>query len=109
MKLIIAITHPDDADKLIDELVAKKYQVTKTDSFGGYLKEENATILIGTEDKKVDEVLEIIKKNCQSRQQFLTPAPPTLEPGETFIPEPVEVKVGGATVFILNVEKFEQI
>lgn len=109
MKLIIAITHPEDADKLIDELVAKKYQVTKMESSGGYLKEDNATILIGTEDKKVNKVLDLIKKNCQPRKQFLTPTPPISEPGETFIPEPVEIKIGGATVFVLNVEEFKQI
>ncbi len=109
MKLIIAICHSEDADKLTDELVAKKYQVTKVNSFGGYLKEANATLLIGTEEKKVDEVLKLIKKNCQSRQQFLTPTPPTIEPGETFIPESIEVRVGGAIVFVLDVEKFKQI
>lgn len=107
MKLVIAICHQEDAGPLVDELIAKKYPVTRLESEGGFLKEKNATILVGTD--KTSDVFKIIKKNCQSRTEYLTPNPPTTEPGETFLPEPVEVKVGGATVFVLEVEEFKQL
>jgi len=54
----------------------------------------------------VQDVLSIIKANCHTRTQFVNPLPPVMEPGELYMPNPVEVQVGGATVFILNVEQF---
>lgn len=106
MKLIIAICHREDVDDLVSELILKKYQVTRLESVGGFLKEKNATILVGT--NKVDQVLKIIKKNCKTHAEYITPSPPTTEPGEAFLPEPVKVQVGGATVFILEVKEFKQ-
>lgn len=52
---------------------------------------------------------EIIRDNCRERSRYLTPMPPMVEPGELLMPYPVEVQVGGATVFVLNVESFEKL
>ncbi len=76
---------------------------------GGFLKQGNATILVGVEDDQVDAVLELISANCHSRKQFVNPMPPIMEPGEFYMPYPVEVEVGGATVFVLPVERFERL
>jgi uncharacterized protein YaaQ len=75
---------------------------------GGFLREGNSTILIGVEDEQMDAVLSIIRENCQSRKQFVNPLPPIMEPGELYMPAPVEIEVGGATVFVLDVERFER-
>lgn len=109
MKLLIAIIHREDVDKLIETLTQKKYQATRIDSSGGFLKGKNATILLGVDDKKVSDVLKIIKQNCKSRTEYVSPAPPVVEPGEFFMPSSVEVKVGGATVFVLPIEKQERL
>lgn len=109
MKLIFAIVHKEDAGNLVDALIQEKYQVTKLDSTGGFLREKNATIMLGVDDKKVEDCLKVIKKNCQARTEYITPAPSGAEPGELFVPNPVEVKVGGATVFIVKVDDFKQI
>lgn len=109
MKLLIAIVHKEDSGNLVDVLIAEKYQVTKLDSVGGFLREKNVTIMLGLENKKVPDVLKIIKKNCRTRTEYITPAPQTTQPGELFVPNPVEVKVGGATVFILKIDEFKQI
>ena len=78
-------------------------------SSGGFLKEGNSTILVGVEDDRVDAVLKLISDNCHSRRQFVNPMPPIMEPGEFYMPYPVEVEVGGATVFVLPVERFERL
>ena len=54
-------------------------------------------------------VLEIVSANCHSRRQFVNPMPPIMEPGEFYMPYPVEVEVGGATVFVVPVERFERL
>jgi uncharacterized protein YaaQ len=66
-------------------------------------------VLLGVDDEVVEEVLGIIRENCHSRTQLVNPMPPILEPGEFFLPYPLEVEVGGATVFVLPVERFERL
>ena len=109
MKLLITIVHKEDIDKLVEALTQKKYQATRIDSSGGFLKGKNATIFLGVENKKVPDALKIIKQNCKSRTEYVSPAPPVVEPGEFFMPSSVKVKVGGATVFILPIEKQERL
>lgn len=105
MKLIVAIVQDQDAPTLIDELTEKEYRITKLASTGGFLKSGNTTLLIGVEDEKVDEVLDIIEATCKTRE-ITTSLLTVSMPGDTYIPYPLEVKVGGATIFILDVEKY---
>ena len=109
MKLVTAIVHSEDASTLVDALLEKEYRATRVNSSGGFLKQGNATILVGVEDDQVDAVLEIISASCHARKQFVNPMPPIMEPGEFFMPYPLEVEVGGATVFVLPVDRFERI
>jgi len=105
MKLIVSIVHSDDADQLIAALRDGGYSSTKISTTGGFLREGNATILVGTEEEKVPTVLDVIKNNCHTRIQYVNPLPPVMEPGELYMPNPVEVQVGGAVVFVLDVER----
>ncbi|HJT64600.1 MAG TPA: cyclic-di-AMP receptor [Candidatus Limnocylindria bacterium] len=109
MKLVAAIVHSEDAGALVEALLEKEYRATRLNSSGGFLKQGNATILIGVEDDQVDAVFELISANCHARKQFVNPMPPIMEPGEFYMPYPVEVEVGGATVFVLPVERFERL
>jgi uncharacterized protein YaaQ len=109
MKLVIAIIHSEDAGALVDALTEKEYRVTRLQSQGGFLKEGNASVLVGVEDARVDEVLGIIKETCHARTQFINPTPPIMEPGEFYMPYPVEVEFGGATVFVLSVDRYERL
>lgn len=106
MKLILAVVHRDDADKLIGALTAADYRATVISTTGGFLKEGNATIFMGVDEKEVDRILSIIRENCESRTQYVNPLPPVMEPGELYMPYPVEVQVGGATVFVLKVDRY---
>lgn len=108
MKLIIAIVQSDDAGGLSDALREANYQSTLVSSTGGFLREGNATIFAGVEDNQVERVLQIIKESCHTRTQFVNPMPPVMEPGELYMPPPVEVQVGGATVFVHHIERFEK-
>ena len=109
MKLIVAIVHNEDAGALVDALLEAEYRATRLHSSGGFLKQSNATVMVGADDDHVEAVLEIIRANCTSRTQVVNPMPPIMEPGEFYMPYPVEVEVGGATVFVQPVERFERL
>ncbi len=109
MKLVVAIVHNEDAGALVDGLLEREYRATRLHSSGGFLKQSNATIILGVDDPQVDEVIEIVRANCTARTQVVNPMPPIMEPGEFFMPYPLEVEVGGATVFVLPVERFERL
>ena len=106
MKLVIAIVHDEDAKPLLQELTEQKYGVTKLASTGGFLKAGNTTVLVGVEDNEVENVTKIISDNCKSRQQMVTSPAPVSGTTGVFIPYPVEVTVGGATVFVVDVESY---
>src|SRR5712691_10883834 len=103
MKMVVAIVHPEDAGALVDALTDKDYRVTRLHSQGGFLKQSHATILAGVEEAQVDDVLATIRETCHARSQFINPMPPIMEPGEFYMPYPVEVTFGGATVFVVDV------
>lgn len=108
MKLIIAVVQDKDSNRLSNALIKEDFRATKLASTGGFLKAGNSTFLIGTEDDNVDEVLEIIKENCRAREQLVAPVSPMGGNADSYVPYPVEIQVGGATVFVLPVENFEQ-
>ena len=109
MKLIVAVVHNEDAGVLVDALLEREFRATRLHSSGGFLKQSNATILIGVDESQVEDVMSIIRANCKARTQVVNPMPPIMEPGEFFMPYPLEVEVGGATVFVMPVERFERL
>ncbi len=104
MKLIVAIVQDQDAPSLVDDLTEQEYRVTKLASTGGFLKSGNTTLLIGVDDSQVDSVINVIEENCKTREITTSLLTVTM-PGDTYVPYPLEIKVGGATVFVLDVEK----
>ena len=107
MKMLIAILNADDASAVIQNLMKEGYSVTRLSTTGGFLRAGNVTILIGVKDDRVQAVIDIIGKYSKSRKQVI---PTTSEAGINFYPSmPVEVTVGGSTIFVLNVERFEKV
>lgn len=108
MKLIIAIVQDEDSSKLIGKLMEEGYRVTKLATTGGFLRAGNTTILTGVDEERYDDCLKIIESVCKSRKQIST-SPVTMG-GTTgmYAPYPIEVTVGGATVFVLSVDQFVQ-
>jgi uncharacterized protein YaaQ len=109
VKLVIVVVHNEDARVLIDALLAHEFRATWLHSSGGFLKQSNATILIGVDDAKVEGVVALVRENCRARTQTVSPIPPIMEPGEFFMPYPLEVEVGGAVVFVVPIDRFERI
>ncbi len=107
MKLIMAIVSNDDSAKVQTALTKERFQVTKLATTGGFLMAGNSTFICGTDDDKVDQVLEIIGKHSKKRTQMV-PSSASYGVG-MYTSFPVEVTVGGATVFVMNVERFEKI
>lgn len=109
MKLIIAIVQDEDASHLIGELMGENFGVTKLATTGGFLRAGNTTLLVGVEDDRYQACMSIIERVCKSRKQIAT-SPVTMG-GATgmYAPYPIEVTVGGATVFVLGVDHFVKI
>lgn len=108
MKLIFAVIQDKDSNRLINALGKEDFQTTKLASTGGFLKEGNTTLMIGCNDENVDAALSIIRDNCSQREQMVAPISPMGGSADSYIPKPVKVEVGGATVFILPIESFYQ-
>ncbi|RYG72713.1 hypothetical protein EU245_09485 [Lentibacillus lipolyticus] len=108
MKLVIAVVQDKDTNRLVDALGEENFKITKLATTGGFLKEGNTTLMIGCEDQYVDQALNVIRDNCSKREQMVAPISPMGGNADSYIPKPVKVEVGGATVFILPVEQFLQ-
>jgi uncharacterized protein YaaQ len=109
MKLVLAVVQDDDVDDLVERLVKEKVSSTKLASTGGFLREGNTTLMIGVEKEMVESVISIIKDICKSRKQtFTTPIPPTGSAG-VYIPYPIDIMVGGATIFVVDIDRFEKV
>ncbi len=106
MKLLIAVINSDDAHNVLDEITKAGFYATKLSTSGGFLRAGNLTLLMGVDDEKVDELLEILRANCRKREE-LTPVVPTYSSGIVNA-IPVKITVGGATVFVLDVEQFHK-
>ena len=107
MKLIFAIVSNDDSSKVSKELTKNRFSVTKLATTGGFLMAGNTTFIIGTEDERVDEAIEIIGKHSKKRTQMV-PSSASYGVG-MYTSFPVEVQVGGATICVMNVERFEKL
>jgi len=105
MKLIYVIIRNVDSSQVMESLNEKGFYVTKLASTGGFLREGNTTLMIGTEEENVDKVISIVKKECGPRQQIISNP---VGPAE-FTSMQAIVSVGGATIFVMDVDRFEQI
>lgn len=107
MKLIFAIMHDEDSRKVIETLNSLGYSVTKLCSTGGFLRTGNTTLMIGTSDEELENILYIIKTNSMSRKQYMQTAAHGAFIGGMTIGG-IEVNVGGSTVFVTEVERMEK-
>ena len=99
MKLVVAVVQDKDSNRLSNALIKEGFRATKLASTGGFLRAGNTTFMIGTEDERVQEVMQVIRTNCKIREQLVTPVSPMGGTTDSYIPFPVEVQVGGAAVF----------
>ncbi len=105
-RLILAIVQAEDADDAIEALTREGLRVTRLASTGGFLHQGNTTLMVGTTQARVEEALGVLRSVCRTRSAHVAvPAePPSLV--HSYL---IEVEVGGATVFVLDIAHFEQI
>jgi uncharacterized protein YaaQ len=108
VKLAVCIVHNRDKGKVTDALVRDGFKFTIIGSTGGFLREGNTTILIGVEEHELEGLKGLMAENCQSREQLVNVMPYEAAPPGAFIPSPVKVPVGGAVMFLLDVEQFHR-
>ena len=107
MKLVYAIVNNDDSHAVSSALTRSGFQATKIATTGGFLMAGNTTFMVCSEDDKVELVIETIKKHSHKRKQFV---PNSASYGlGSYASFPVEVSVGGATIFVTNIERFEKV
>ena len=106
MKMITAVVNHEDARAVSQALVKQKFYVTRMASSGGFLMSGNDTLMIVTKDERVDDCIHVIAERCRQRTEVV---PNTAGYGEGSIAMPMEVTVGGATIFVTNVERMEKL
>lgn len=106
MKLVIAVVDRDDANAVNEILSQTGFSSTRLATTGGFLLAGNVTFLIGVEEEKVQTVIDLIRERSHSRKKLI---PPSVEFGHGYYPGPMEVTVGGATIFVVDVERFEHV
>lgn len=107
MKLVLAIVSNDDAHSVTSTLNKENFQVTRLSTTGGFLKAGNTTVIVGVEDEEVDKCIEIFERECEKRTEVV-PSSASYDMGR-FASFPIEVQVGGATVFVLDVDQFHKL
>ncbi|CAM2823352.1 cyclic-di-AMP receptor [Erysipelothrix tonsillarum] len=107
MKLVLAIVSNDDSSVVSNALNKENYQVTRLATTGGFLRAGNTTLIIGVDDERVEGCLEIIGNECSKRTEVV-PSTASYDIGR-YASFPVEVQVGGATVFVIDVEQFHKL
>lgn len=107
MKLVLAIINRDDAKAVTTNLTKKGFSSTRLATTGGFLMAGNVTVMVGVDEEKVQAVIDVIKEYSHARKQMI---PTTAEVGYGYYPTmPVEVMVGGATIFVVDIERFERV
>jgi uncharacterized protein YaaQ len=108
-KLCMMVVADTDADELMQRLVDEEFPATKVGSTGGFLRRGNVTIFSGVTDDRLDHLIAVVTEVCHARREFVpVQTLPFLGDG-SFSAEPVEVRVGGAIVFVLEISRFERI
>ena len=108
MKLVFAVVQDYDATQLLDVITKAGFRATQIASTGGFLRVGNTTLMIGVEDYQVNKVIRLIEANARERTETVQPEI-IGDIHDWYPPDLVEVVVGGATIFVVSVERFERI
>ncbi len=98
-----------DADALADELIAAGFRFTRVPTAGSFLRESNVTFMLGVDDDRIGDLLTLVRRNSTTRMQIVSPLPAAQDPVEARLPFPIEVQVGGAAMFMFDLDRVEQL
>ena len=96
-KLVVCIVHQDDADRLRTALLEADFASTVMSSTGGFLRQGNVTLLVGTDGSRLAHLFSVIRQASHSRTEALSP------------PQEGSLTVGAAIVFVLDVERYHRL
>ena len=108
-KLVVMIVTQHDGERLMQALVRGGFPATRTGSSGGFLRRGSVTIFSGVPTDGVDAVLELVRRTCPVRTEMAPVQTLPIAGAATASGPPLEVRTGGAVVFVLDVERFERI
>jgi len=109
MKLIIAIIHERDKQRVSDALLQAGHKFTNIATTGGFLRDGNCTLLVGADDAQVDDVISVLRECCSTREQYVNQPPIDALGAGGMLMNPIKVSVGGAIIFVVDVERFERV
>ena len=109
MKLLIIILSDSDADGLVRAMVERGYPATKIGTTGGFLRRGNTTLLSGIDAEEVDDAIALVRRLCPVRTELLTLNAMPIAGEPPFLNEPIEVRAGGAVIFVLDIDRFERV
>ena len=104
MKLVVAVVQADAVSGVTSQLSHRGFRSTRIQTVGGFLRTANATILVGVEDDDVETVVNVISAACAGRRDRA----PNATPAAPILPSH-PAHAGGATVFVVNVSRFERV
>ncbi|MCC7494431.1 MAG: cyclic-di-AMP receptor [Fimbriimonadaceae bacterium] len=108
-KLVLVVVHPRDARGLREALIEADHRFTELPAVGGFLRESSTTLLLGVAAEHVEEVLALVRERCTTRERWTGVAPAPTGTGTVAAGEAMLVSSGGATVFVLNLERLESV
>lgn len=109
MKLMYIIVRQDNEVDVVNALIKENFRITKLATSGGFLRRGNTTLFSCCQDNEVNKAINIIKNECGKRKKIEIDMPinlPSTAINYTTIPTSVEV--GGATIIVTDVYKFEK-
>ena len=104
-RLLVAVVQEQDVSSAARALKRLNFGVTRLPSLGGFLGRRSSTLLIGVPAGKEASAHKALQKNCRTRVEYVTIP---LEGTPLPIPAPTPITVGGATIFTLEVERYEE-
>lgn len=111
-KLVLAVLQEEDYEDTVSALNSHGFFVTKLSSSGGFLKKKNTTILVGVEQSRYVELMDLLQGRAGRRLKTVFTSPAMLPGGDPAISTtsvPIQVETGGATVFTMSLESLEKL
>jgi uncharacterized protein YaaQ len=102
MKMLMVIIPRDEAERVLQALVAANHTATYMETRGGMLRQAQMTLFIAVKDEDLEKVTGIIQGSSRSE-----PVVESADDGVSAAPMPARPRLGGAVVFIWNIERSE--
>jgi len=109
VKLIFAVVQSKDVESCADALTASGFVCTRFATQGGFLDNDNCTLMTGVDDAQVEEVLDILRRRAKRRVEMHATAMPLSGALTPVMAPPLDVEIGGATVFVIPLDRCEKL